>query len=276
MPAVIHALLSPAEWAVPGRAAGADTICVVFDVLRATSTVVTALAHGARGMIPVGTLEEAVAWRRRDPECLLAGERGGLRPGPDQTGGVPFDFGNSPREFTPERVRDRLIVFTTTNGSRALQACEAAQAVLAGSFLNLGATVQVVRRLEPRRVTLVCAGTGPEAALEDVLAAGAFLDLWRGMDTEAAWTDAAAAAWLAWCRAAGDLSAALRYSANARRLAARAELRDDIAWCLQRDRFEWAVWWAGPEAGLRGGPPDAAVAALDSRRRSLSSPPGLC
>jgi len=276
MPTLLHVLLSPAEWQDPARAPGPGTVAVVFDVLRATSTAVTALAHGAAALIPVASLEEAVAWRQRRPDCLLAGERGGMRPSPDLTGGIAFDLGNSPREFLPDRVRGRLIVFTTTNGSRALRACQAADAIVAGAFLNLGPTLETLRTLEPPRVTLVCAGTGPDPALEDLLAAGALVDRWRTVDPEVQVTDAAAFVWHAWRSAAPDLIRALADSTNAQRLLAHPDLRDDVAWCLQQDRFNLAVWLAGPDGGLQAGDPAAAAKALRSRQAGLPPAASLC
>ncbi|MCX7868108.1 MAG: 2-phosphosulfolactate phosphatase [Limisphaera sp.] len=242
MGSVLDTRLGPADWERLTSTDLAGAACVVFDILRATSTAVTALAHGARALLPVGTLEEAVALHRQHPEWLLAGERGGLRPGPESTGGVAFHLGNSPREFTQERVQDRTIVFTTTNGSRALHACRHAPAVLAGALLNLTATVEAVRALRPDRVLLICAGTGPDPALEDVLAAGAFIELWSRANLESHLTDAASVAWRAWRGAGADLSGALQHSANARRLLALPELHDDVAWCLQHDRFRLTAW----------------------------------
>jgi len=253
--------LGPAEWEGLSSHALADTVCVVFDILRATSTVVTALAHGARALVPVSTLQEAVSLWRQQPDRLLAGERGGLRPTPELTGGVPFHLGNSPREFTPERVRDRVVLFTTTNGSRALRACQGARAVLAGAFLNLTATFEVVRQLKSDRIVLVCAGTGTEPALEDILAAGAFVEQWRASGPTPALTDAAAVAWRAWREAAADLMAALADSANAQRLLQQPELQEDVPWCLQRDRFSLAAWLLPEQKTLLGGSPAEAVAA---------------
>jgi 2-phosphosulfolactate phosphatase len=233
----IHVLLTPAE--LPGL--GPDdldaTLCVVFDVLRATSSFVTALYHGAKQIVPVGEIAEALAWRRKDPTVLLAGERDGVKIGPPLTGGVQFDLGNSPREFVPENVRDRVIVSTTTNGTRALNACRSAPTVLAGSFLNLTATARFILRNQPQKILLVCAGTGSQAALEDILCAGALCQ--RLSDQQSyTLTDAAALAWRA-CRQAGpELADILSHTDNGRRLMAIPELRDDVAFCTQRDVFD--------------------------------------
>ena len=97
---------------------------------------------------------------------MLGGERDGVRIRAAQTGGTDFDLGNSPREFTPEKVRGKTIVSTTTNGTRALRACAGAKTVLAGSFLNLGATAEFIKKLQPAEVLLVCAGTRENRAMK--------------------------------------------------------------------------------------------------------------
>jgi 2-phosphosulfolactate phosphatase len=228
----IEAILTPAELPALARRDLRGTACVVFDVLRATSTFVTALRNGANAVIPAGEISEALAIRKKQPEVLLAGERDGVKIRAAQSGGADFDLGNSPREFTPETVRDKTIVSTTTNGTRALRACVGAQTVLAGSFLNLGATAEFIKKLQPARVLLVCAGTHENAALEDALAAGALCELLAGEIS-----DAAEIARCAHAQARSDLAAVVRNSENARRLLAIPELRDDVAFCLQRDIF---------------------------------------
>src|SRR5215469_17491610 len=139
---IIDVILTPAELpALTERDLG-RVVCVVLDVLRATSTIVTALQNGAAAVIPVSEISEALETGRRRPDVLLGGERKGVK---IRTAEGEFDFGNSPREYTPEKVQDKTIVSTTTNGTRALRACEHAKTVLAGSFLNLGATAKFLR-----------------------------------------------------------------------------------------------------------------------------------
>jgi phosphosulfolactate phosphohydrolase-like enzyme len=173
----LEAILSPAELPALAKRDLRDATCVVFDVLRATSTFVTALHHGAKAVIPVAEISEALAFRQKLPDVLLGGERDGLRIRAGQTGGVDFDLGNSPREYTPEKVRGKTIVSTTTNGTRALRACTGAQTVLAASFMNLTATAKYIQKLQPAQVLLVCAGTRETVAIEDVLAAGALAEM---------------------------------------------------------------------------------------------------
>jgi 2-phosphosulfolactate phosphatase len=256
----IDAILSPAELpALAGRDLR-NTACVVFDVLRATSTFVTALHHGAKAVIPVAEISEALALRQKQPGVLLGGERDGVRIRAGQTGGGDFDLGNSPREYTPEMVGGKTIVATTTNGTRALRACAGAQTVLAASFLNLTATAQFIRQLQPAQTLLVCAGTGENVADEDVLAAGALCELlirWgettgkpkgeqkhlgsRGhsphQKDSCELSDSVETALDAWRKAKSNLLEVVSEAENARRLLAIPELRDDVAFCLRQDVF---------------------------------------
>jgi len=229
----IETLLTPAELPALARRDLRGTACVVFDILRATSTFVTALQNGAQAVIPVGEIAEAVARRRQSPDVLLAGERDGVKIRAALSGGVDFDFGNSPREFRPEKVRGKTIVSTTTNGTRALRAGAGAKIVLASSFLNLGATAKFLNSSRPEEILLICAGTGEGVALEDVLAAGALAGLVGGEFSDA--TEIASRTFLS---AKNDLPSAIASSQNARRLLAIPELRADVAFCTQRDIFK--------------------------------------
>jgi 2-phosphosulfolactate phosphatase len=239
----IETILTPAELPALARRDLRDTTCVVFDVLRATSTFVTALHNGAKAVIPVSEISEAIAIRKRQPDVLLGGERDGVRIRAAQTGGVDFDLGNSPREYTPEKVRGRTVVSTTTNGTRALRAGAGAQTVLAASFLNLTATAQFIQRLRPAEVLLVCAGTRENIATEDVLAAGALGEILDaplapfGRGEGVRLNDSAETARNAWRKAKSNLLEVVSAAENARRLLAIPELRDDVAFCLQRDVF---------------------------------------
>ena len=139
---------------------------LVMDVLRATSTILTALANGAKSVIPVETVEEALRLKAQQPDCLLGGERGGIRP-------EGFDCGNSPLEYTEASVCGQTVILTTTNGTRALVGCRSAGAASVGcaGFLNGDAAV---RRLLARAgdLALVCAGTKDRFSLDDFLCAG--------------------------------------------------------------------------------------------------------
>ena len=237
----IEALLSPAEYQARRQRGFAGATCVVFDVLRATSVMAVGLANGARSFIPVEEISEALAWRNRQPEVLLAGERNGLRIENANGQGVDFDLGNSPREYVQSRVADRDIVTTTTNGTRALRACGGAAAVLAGSFLNLTATVRWLERRQPAVVVLVGAGTEEFLALEDVLCAGAMCDLLLQAKAGIVLDDAARVAWGSYQAAADNLIAVVGGGRNGARLLANPDLREDVKFCLQRDACDLAA-----------------------------------
>jgi 2-phosphosulfolactate phosphatase len=237
----IETILTPAELPALAQRDLRATACVVFDVLRATSTFVTALHHGAQAIIPVSEIAEAVAFKKpevrsRKSEILLGGERNGVRISAD---GIDFDLGNSPREYTPEKVRGKTIISTTTNGTRALRACVGAKTVLAASFLNLTATAEFLRQNRFENILLVCAGTGENPADEDIIAAGALVDaLLPGKDTHSKRTDSAMTARAAYFEAVRiGLDRKISLSENGQRLLAIPELRDDVAFCLQRDIF---------------------------------------
>jgi 2-phosphosulfolactate phosphatase len=233
----LEVLFTPADFSALARRDLSETVCVVFDVLRATSSMVTALAHGAAGIIPVIEIAEATAWRATHPDVLLAGERQGLRIRATQSGGLDFDLGNSPREFTPERVRGKTIVTTTTNGTRALRACQGARKILIGAFLNLEAVARWIERESPSQLILVCSGTFEQTAYEDVLAAGALVArLEPEIDADGMVDSTLMARWL-FERAEIPLHRAIEKSRNGRRLLAIPELRDDVAFCAQRDRM---------------------------------------
>ncbi len=233
----VEVCLSPADYLGHSPAGFGDAVCVVFDVLRATSVMVTGLANGVAGFVPATEITAALALRARHPGALLAGERDGLRITAAQSGGVDFDLGNSPREFTHPRVAGRTIISTTTNGTRALQACAQARSVAVASFLNLDSTVSWLERQTMRRLVLVCAGTAEFPALEDILGAGALCELLANRPGGFELFDSAEAARRAYRETRSDLLSAISNSQNGRRLMASADLRDDVEFCLRRDTY---------------------------------------
>jgi 2-phosphosulfolactate phosphatase len=238
----IEVILTPAELPALAKRDLSETVCVVFDILRATSTFVTALHRGAEAIIPVSEISEALEIKKQQPELLTGGERNGVK---IQAEGTEFDSGNSPREFAPEKTKGKTIVSTTTNGTRALRACTGAKMVLAGSFLNMNATAKFLHEKKFKHVLLVCAGTRENTALEDVLAAGAFCEALLQLTTMVALSDSAQIALATFQSAKRDLPGTVRKSENALRLLAIPELRDDVNFCLQRDIFDFVAVMKG-------------------------------
>jgi 2-phosphosulfolactate phosphatase len=219
----IDAILSPPEIDLLPQRDLSATACVVFDVLRATSSIVTALANGFEEIFPVTTIEEALELKREIPDALLGGERHG-----DRIDG--FDVGNSPLEY--RQAASRRLITTTTNGTVALRACAQAREVIAGALLNMGALVSHLHASEPENLLLVCAGTFRDLALEDVLAAG----LLCGAFPEAVHTDAAKTAMAVGARYDRDLFKCLAEARNGRTLIERGRI-DDVRWCAQRSIY---------------------------------------
>jgi 2-phosphosulfolactate phosphatase len=172
--------------APPGRLAGG--VAVVIDVLRASTTIVNALAAGAVCVRPCAEVEEArdLAAEMRVGRALLGGERGGVAP-------PGFDLGNSPREYTAKVCKGKTVVLTTTNGTRALLRAAEAERVLVAAFVNYSAVCEQLRQ-DARPIHVVCAGTEGEVSLEDTLLAGALVDC-LSQASEVRLNDAARLAW---------------------------------------------------------------------------------
>ena len=223
-PMEIDVILNPAEIALLSQRELSNATCVVFDVLRATSSMITALAHGATEIHPVRTIEEAQALRQRLPNALLGGERHG-----DPIPG--FDIGNSPFEYR-DNVAGKAIISTTTNGTLALRACEAAERVLLGAVLNLKSLAAELERAAPARLFLVCAGTFDEFSLEDGWAAGALISKLKTQRlSDSAWAMMALAA-----RWPAPLDAGRR-AKNGCALISKGREKE-VEWCMQESLFE--------------------------------------
>ncbi|MEX2467601.1 MAG: 2-phosphosulfolactate phosphatase [Gemmatimonadota bacterium] len=151
----------------------ASSVVVVIDVIRATTTMVEALAHGAGGIYPTGSTEEAVklATSLGRDDTLLCGERKAAKV-------EGFDLGNSPREFTSDAVSGKRLVMSTTNGTRAFAAGEEGERLIACAFTNLGAVAETLR--DATSVAILCAGREDRFSIEDALCAGTLIARLRG------------------------------------------------------------------------------------------------
>ncbi len=262
--ASIHAHLRP-DLASPTALRGG--VVVVIDQLRASTTITAALAAGARGVIPCGTVEHARAVRDRlvGTPVLLGGERGGIRiPG--------FDLGNSPLEYTPLSVLGRTVGFTTTNGTAALERAVHAGAirVMIGCLANAAAVVRALSG-EHRPIHLLCAGTRGESSLEDCLTAGAIGELllvaghhWAEQDEgrlmAAAWREASVSA--------SRLLHALRDARGGRDLL-KLGFDADVEFCARVGVWEEVPEWHASAPGL----PDGLGVLLPARSESAIDQP---
>lgn len=139
---------------------------VVIDVLRASSTIIAALAKGARGVIPVEDMNEAnkIAQNLDPGNYLLCGEKDGKKI-------EGYDLGNSPLDYKPENIRGKSIIFKTTNGTIAIKRAHLAAKIYIGSFLNLNTVIEALRQ-STSDIVLLCAGWRGRLSLEDLLCAG--------------------------------------------------------------------------------------------------------
>lgn len=222
---IFDVVLAPSE--VDGACLAGRAVAVV-DVLRATSTIIEALSNGARAVIPVDTVENAVRAATgigRD-EVLLGGERQGrLIDG--------FDLGNSPLEYSASRVAGKTLVMTTTNGTRALLAGSAGARCVVAAFLNVTAVVDALADEED--VVLLCAGRAGRFALEDAACAGLIgrrLVERRPLEP----TDGGRAAIALAGRLGKSPDGFLRETAAARNLH-RLDLDRDVEFCATLDRY---------------------------------------
>lgn len=212
----------------------ANRVVAVVDVLRASSTIAVALAHGARNIIPFESTEEVIlrskSFERR--EVLLAGER-------RMHAISGFDFGNSPSEFTREAVEGKTVLFSTTNGTGALVAVQGARDVVVASYVNFTAVLALLRSAlrGGTDVAVVCAGRDRQFSLEDAACAGRYVrHAMRRMSGEVLLNDAARAALHLERGYGDDLARLFADSAHGRALAD-AGFADDLTLCGTLDAY---------------------------------------
>ncbi len=202
----------------------ADSIVVIIDILRATSAICTAFANGAASIIPVAEIDEAKEYKNQS--YLVAAERDGYV--------LDFaDFGNSPFNFTRERVEGRTIVYSTTNGTGIIRMASSASAIIVGSFLNISALTEWLTDQE-KNVVLFCAGWKNRFNLEDTICAGAMAE--RILNSNLYYTicDSTLASLDLWSLAKDDLPGYIEKVAQRTRLRDKG-LDDCIQFCLTPD-----------------------------------------
>lgn len=205
-----------------------DRTVVVIDVLRASSTIATALNNGARSIVPVSDMAQAgkIASNLDQRSYLLGGERSG-----EKIEG--YHLGNSPLEYTRNTVHGRTIIFNTTNGTVAIAQARSAENLLIGSFLNAGRVVEFIREIGAD-ATIVCAGWRNRVSLEDTLCAGLLLyRLWEGTEPDHV-SDTAHIAFTQYVHDRANVDLAILRCNHAQWLA-RQGYGEDVNYCLQLD-----------------------------------------
>lgn len=201
---------------------------VVIDVLRASSTIVTALLNGADAIIPVGDMGEAskIAQNVDSDKYLLCGEKDGLKI-------EGYHLGNSPSDYTREVVEGKKLIFNTTNGTKAIKKATNSSRICIGSFLNVTAVSEMIKK-QTNEIVLVCAGWKGRLALEDMLCAGNILYHLFGEELDNSARDGVRVSHNLFLSFKSNLSAVIQQSNHAERL--REQLgREDVDYCSQTD-----------------------------------------
>ncbi|MCR8642427.1 2-phosphosulfolactate phosphatase [Paenibacillus sp. N1-5-1-14] len=207
---------------------------IVIDVLRATSTIVTAFEHGCKEILPAETIGEAKSMYQEGD--MLGGERFCRKI-------IGFQLGNSPFEYMTSTINDSRIVMTTTNGTKAVRRAQKAEHILIGSFLNARACAEMAAELQ-RDIAILCAGTNTQFALEDGLAAGCIADHLMQMKADAEINDFGRSMIAAFKHEASNLTEVMAQSVNGRKLA-RNGFGTDIAYCAKKDVSAIVPIWNG-------------------------------
>lgn len=201
-----------------------EKIVLVTDILRASSAICTAFMNGVDKIIPVETLEEAKAYKARG--YLVAAERDGIV--------MDFaDFGNSPFNFTPAVVKNKTIVYSTTNGTQAIRLASGCSNVIIGSFLNLTASCNWLK-IQGKNIVILCAGWKDKFNLEDTLHAGAIVEQLLKDENFSTICDSTHASLDLWRLAKKDLVKYIQKTAQRERLR-KNKLDDVIEYCLTPD-----------------------------------------
>ena len=209
----------------------AGKLVVIIDVLRASSTIVTALANGCRGFIPILSPDKAKkkAQEFENESVLLGGEREGIKI-------EGFDLGNSPREYKRELAKGKTIIFSTTNGVKTLGMVKGAHRIIIGSFLNLQAVCDYCTNYKGD-ISIICAGRKGKFSLEDTACAGMMInslkDVFPGDHQE---IDANLTAQLLYVKFGNNILEILRKSQHGRYLES-IGLGEDLKFCSQMDLF---------------------------------------
>ena len=222
---------------LPGQSTDyARSVCIVVDVLRASTSIVTVLDRGATEVLPAQNIDAARALHSQFPGHILCGEQGGLPPD-------GFDYGNSPSEFARLDLSSKAVILATSNGTRVLSlVAETAATVLIGAAINRTAAAKaalVIARDRNLDITVICSAAhgGAVFVLEDALGAAAIADAAATADPALELSDAARFARGSFLQSISDVPAAIRSAYHAQELVD-AGLGDDVAYCSAIDKSD--------------------------------------
>jgi 2-phosphosulfolactate phosphatase len=222
---IIEVYFTPEEYIARHSAHNHTT--VVVDILRASTTICTALAKGVKAIIPVAQLEEARAYKKQG--YLVASER--------NSDPLAFaDFGNSPLDFLNTKLLGKEIVLSTTNGTKSIAAANNSQKVIIGAFINLSSLAQYLIQNE-QNVTILCSGWKGVFNLEDTVFAGALSDLLSQSGNYQQGNDGAVAALALWKSVESDFITKMLLSEAAKRLLSKG-LKKEIEYCFKVDQVK--------------------------------------
>jgi 2-phosphosulfolactate phosphatase len=217
----LETCFSPALFEPDGHT---NSIIVIIDILRASSAIVTAFANGASAIIPVAEVSEAREYKSKG--YLVAAERDGNV--------LDFaDFGNSPFNFTKEKVNCKTIVYSTTNGTGIINLSKSAYMTVIGSFLNISALNSWLIEQE-KDVLIFCAGWKNRFNIEDTVCGGAMAERLMATGLYSTICDSTVAAIDLWSLARPDLKGYIDKAAQRTRLRDK-NLDDCIDFCLTTD-----------------------------------------
>lgn len=204
---------------------------VVIDVLRASSTIITALMNGARGVIPVEDMGEAskISQNVDSDNYLLCGEKDGVKI-------QGYDLGNSPQEYNREVVEGKTLIFNTTNGTKAIKKSQGSANIYIASFLNLNAVAEALKK-EQHDIILVCAGWKGRLSFEDTLLAGNIIYLLNNGRLNEDATDGTKVAYGIYEKYGSNIASNIHNSNHATRLK-NIIGNGDIDYCCQIDIYD--------------------------------------
>jgi 2-phosphosulfolactate phosphatase len=209
----------------------AGRLVVIIDVLRASTTVATALANGAKTVMPLPDADDVITRSKEfhRSAVVLAGEQKML---PIQG----FDLGNSPQSFTPEVVKGKTILLTTTNGTRALLGVQGARDIVVASYVNFTAvlTMMKVAASSNTDIAIICAGEDGGFTLEDAACAGRYVKAIPKRSDPIEMNDAAAASVLIEKKYGDNIAKVFKESAHGKALQ-EAGFGDDLAAAAEVD-----------------------------------------